>query len=100
MEEKINLLDLTSLSFDYKMSKKYVKYLSNNTIEQYRHEEIRQIKSLIELLSLDRQYFEGFYYSYLIKRLNKEFDLIKVSNSSVINIELKSKNVGKDRIFK
>jgi len=100
MEEKINLLDLTSLSFDYKMSKKYVKYLSNNTIEQYRHEEIRQIKSLIELLSLDRQYFEGFYYSYLIKRLNKEFDLIKVSNSSVINIELKSKNVGKDRILK
>jgi hypothetical protein len=45
--ERINLLDLVSLSNDYKMSYKYVNYLTSNRLQQYRHEEIKQIKKLI-----------------------------------------------------
>lgn len=98
--ERINLLDLVSLSNDYKMSYKYVNYLTSNRLQQYRHEEIKQIKKLIEATNLDRQYFNDFYYSYQIVRLNKEFDLIKISNNFVLNIELKSRNVGNKRILK
>lgn len=41
---------------------------------------------------------DNFYYSYTIPHIGKEFDLLKISNDYVLNIELKSENVGFDRI--
>lgn len=39
-----------------------------------------------------------FYYSFQIPKLGKEFDLLRISEDSVINIELKSGNVSDERI--
>lgn len=39
-----------------------------------------------------------FYYSYTIPHIGKEFDLLKIDDSKILNIELKSENVGLDRI--
>lgn len=44
--------------------------------------------------------FEGFFYSYNIRQIAKEFDLIKANNEEVINIEIKSGYKDDDDIIK
>lgn len=44
---------------------------------------------------------DGFYYSFLIQQISKEFDLLKIScNEIVLNIELKSQMIEKEKIEK
>ena len=43
---------------------------------------------------------ENFIYSYEIDHLNKEFDLIRIFENSVVNIEIKSENVSNEKIIK
>ncbi len=45
---------------------------------------------------------EGFFFSYVIDHISKEFDLLKIAadKSRILNIELKSQDVGLDRIEK
>lgn len=45
---------------------------------------------------------DGFYFSYTIRHIGKEFDLLKVSadGGTILNIELKSESVGLERIQK
>lgn len=44
---------------------------------------------------------EGFYYSYTIRQIGKEFDLLKIHcNHTVLNIELKSQAVTEEKIEK
>lgn len=45
-------------------------------------------------------YFDGFYFSYTIEHISKEFDLLKLSadGSCALNIELKSEPVEEERI--
>lgn len=44
--------------------------------------------------------FDGFYFSYTIEHISKEFDLLKLSpdGGCVLNIELKSESIEEDRI--
>ena len=46
------------------------------------------------------RYLDGFWFSYTIAHISKEFDLLKLSagGESILNIELKSESVGEDRI--
>lgn len=45
---------------------------------------------------------EGFFFSFVIDHISKEFDLLKIASdkSRVLNVELKSQDVGLDRIEK
>ena len=45
---------------------------------------------------------DGFFFSYTIEHIGKEFDLLKLSKDTgtILNIELKSENVPEDRIHK
>ena len=47
-------------------------------------------------------HLDGFYFSFTIAHISKEFDLLKISGDgdAVLNIELKSENVEESRIFK
>ncbi len=47
-------------------------------------------------------FLDGFYYSFTIAHISKEFDLLKISagSDSVLNIELKSEAIAEDRILK
>ena len=47
-------------------------------------------------------YLDGFFFSYVIEHIGKEFDLLKISSDGgyVLNIELKSEEIGEDRIRK
>lgn len=46
--------------------------------------------------------FDGFFFSYVIEHIGKEFDLLKFSadGQCALNIELKSEDIGEDRIKK
>ncbi|MEE8827390.1 MAG: hypothetical protein SOH48_08670 [Eubacteriales bacterium] len=43
---------------------------------------------------------DGFYFSYTIRHISKEFDLLKLAadRSTILNIELKSEDIGQERI--
>lgn len=56
---------------------------------------------LVDLLLQKNTKFEmldNFYYSYTIPHIGKEFDLLKIDDKKILNIELKSEDVGLDRI--
>lgn len=89
----INLFELTRICnqdifniFENHLSKR------NNLLKIQEHE----IQSIIELVKVfeanDCEYdiFNNFYYSFEIPQIGKEFDLLRINNEKVINIELKS----------
>ena len=47
---------------------------------------------------LDAHHYAGFAYSFRIPQISSEFDLLKVSDDAVLNIELKAEDVGEERI--
>lgn len=65
-------------------------------------QEFDAIKKLVDLLlsiDVDVKDFENFFTSFTIKNIGKEFDLIKIDKDNlVLNIELKSENVGVEEI--
>ncbi len=44
------------------------------------------------------RFFDGFAYSFRIPQISSEFDLLKVSDDAVLNVELKAEGVGEARI--
>ena len=84
---------------DYRI---YEKILSNRkNISNLGDREKGSLYYLVKLLldagcGLDK--LDNFYYSYIIPHIGKEFDLLKIDNEKILNIELKSENVGLNRI--
>lgn len=70
------------------------KYLRYNGVKKFDDCDVRALKMIIE--KIDTDCLSDFNVSYVIDRLDKEFDLVKLDESHVINIELKSsyKDIG------
>lgn len=99
--KRVSLYDLTKLSDNPALCKKYVRYLCGfKKSSEYRHQEIVGITALLTHLSLSKSDAEGFVSGYTVPQLSKEFDLIKTSENCCVNVELKSLNVGLARIKK
>ena len=47
---------------------------------------------------IDAGDLKSFYYSFEIPQIGKEFDLLRINDDSILNIELKSRDVGSERI--
>jgi len=64
--------------------------------------EVQSLKAFCEKLleNMENAYEYSFFYSFIIPKLGKEFDLLRVSDETVINIELKSGNVSDEAIKK
>ena len=62
--------------------------------------EIQGLKALTQHLyaMLNDISYLNFYYSFTIPKLGKEFDLLRINNDTVINIELKSRSISNERI--
>lgn len=100
---RVNLYHLyTASKVNIREYRAYEKILSNrNKISSlgdrekdslyYLVEELLNANTLINVLN-------DFYYSYTIPHIGKEFDLLKIDSEKVLNIELKSENVGLDKI--
>ncbi len=87
----INLYELTRVE-DEDFAK-FEAHLSQreNLIKAKKHE-INSLKSFVNKVEENLAYeiFDGFYYSYAIPQISKEFDLLRIGEDYIINIELKS----------
>lgn len=73
--------------------------------KKFKEHEIVSLSALVEQLiakGLGVSDFDGFFFSYTIEHISKEFDLIRLSGdkSSILNIELKSTDVAQSKIEK
>ncbi len=95
----VSLLEIIKLAEDEKTSEKYIRYICGlDSTKEYRHQEILDIKNLIDCLNCNSENFDGFIYNYIVPQLNKEFDLIKITEFDCINIELKSCHIDEQKI--
>lgn len=93
------LCDMVNLSTNAALSESYIRYLCGLSAEQqYRHQEILDIECLLSILSVPQPQLDGFIYGYTVPQLNKEFDLLKITETSCINIELKSEAIPEERL--
>lgn len=101
--KSIDLYQLTRIN-DSEIFVKFEKKLSGRCEKSIaKPHEISDLGTLVDLLidmGLNIYEFRNFYYSYSIPQIGKEFDLLRINDSSVINIELKSCDVGEEKITK
>ena len=66
---------------------------------KFRPEEIETINRLVDCISdkVSLKELDGFFYSFTIPQIGKEFDLLKIGDNRVVNIELKSRMVELNR---
>ena len=70
---------------------------------KYRAEEIGLIRDIIKAFiqhKAPESYYDGWFYSFTIPQVGKEFDLLRITENSVINLELKSRSVDESKIEK
>lgn len=93
---KVNISSIVELHDQNLLSK----YLSNKPVKDG---EVQTLKSLVSSIKKYMDYmedesiesyspfilFDNFYFGYEIDRISKEFDLLKISKTKIINIELK-----------
>lgn len=95
----VSLIQLTNLKNNKELSEAFVRYIAGLPFrDEYRHQEIEDIASLLTNFKLPESYYSDFIYSYRIPHPSEEFDLIKITNNQVINIELKSQMISKAKI--
>ena len=95
----VSLLDMIKLSENEVLSESYIRYICGiDTERQYKHQEILDIKCLIDNIALTPDKAEGFLFGYTVPQLNKEFDLLKITESVCLNIEVKSGEVSSEKI--
>lgn len=98
----INIYALTrteKIAFIQKLEKHMSKRTHPLTIKKW---EIQSLKKFSEHLmdEMENSVTIHFYYSFQIPKLGKEFDLLRISDDYVINIELKSREVSDEKIRK
>ena len=98
--------EYTLLKRDPRLFSELERYESKRDSElKIKTEEIESIQSLIETLiehskEIDiLKISEGFFYSYSIPQIPKEFDLLKADGNKVVNIEIKSSVVSDEKII-
>ncbi len=73
--------------------------------DELNHHEVEPpcMRHLVDCLfreGIEVNHLDGFFYSYIIPQIGKEFDLLRFNDHSVLNIELKSQGARKDKIHK
>lgn len=97
--KNVSLSDIIKLSHNSVLSEPYIRYICGIGAEhQYRHQEIEDISALVKEISLPERMLSGFIYGYSVPQLNKEFDLVKITETTCLNIELKSSEIPDEKI--
>ena len=80
--------------------KVYSRKSVSSVIQEREIESLRIFVGLLIESGIDIEALDGFYYSYKIPQIGKEFDLLKFKDSACLNIELKSEPVSEEKIRK
>ena len=86
----INIYVLTRLDDTYNQERLERQLSSRSRFLKVKDWEIKGLKTLSERLHdvMDNATSLKFFYSFTMPKLGKEFDLLRISNDSVVNIEL------------
>ncbi len=89
--EFTNLLSIleSKNNLSEELFKKYLEYLNVNLKDNETEDLLKLIEKLFEEYQ-NSDIFDGYYIGYKIPQISKEFDLLRITKNSVINIELKS----------
>lgn len=101
--QSMNLFVLTRSKTEF--CTQYENVLANrehvNRIKDYEYETIVELVEELKGKGCQVSDFDGFYISFVIDYIGKEFDLLKIDrDNKVINIELKSQKVDEEKIEK
>ncbi len=97
------LLALSAANLDIDVFSEYESYLAGRvSIKRHKQPEVETLVDFVDAVFpfLDCRYFDGFAFTYEIPQLGREFDLLKVSETGVLNIELKSQMTTHDKLKK
>lgn len=87
LNKTVSLIDMIKLSHNIELSKPYIQYLCGlDKAGTYHHQEILDIQSLLTEVNLPEESVSGFLYGYVVPQLNREFDLLRISQSGNVNI--------------
>lgn len=84
-----NLIDLNDIK--NKSLDDIKEFLIYNGAQKIDENDVKAISSFLELLYNHNR--KGFVVSFVIEKLDKEFDLLKYGNNRIVNIEMKIKNL-------
>lgn len=99
----LNLYTLTRVSDPCRFSSFESVLSVRESIQNFKEHEINSLRILADqLLSAGKSLplLDGFFFSYRIPQISKEFDLLRIGSDSIVNIELKSGMVPTERIEK
>lgn len=98
----INIYELTRIDKMHTLQKLERQLSKRHYFLNIKNWEIEGLASLVsKMLSVQKDIsLFDFYYSFQIPKLGKEFDLLRISEEMVINIELKSEYVSDEKIKK
>lgn len=99
----INLFTFTRIQQDY--STEYENLLSQREkkekVKTHEFETLTKFVNLLQDNGVEISVQEGFFYSFKIEQIGKEFDLLKINRDNlVLNIELKSELIEEDKMKK
>ena len=81
---------------------KYYKLISKSendfNIREYERAGLYKLVDLLKSNLTNPNNLKGFYYSYMIEQIGKEFDLLKIFDNFVLNIEIKSQMIDFEKI--
>ncbi|MBU2912700.1 ATP-binding protein [Reichenbachiella agariperforans] len=92
----VNLISLVEAKNGLKIDL-FHKYLKKYGIDLIKESELQDFETFIlELFKYNQSMtlFEGYFIGFTIPQISKEFDLLRVGQKSIINIEIKKKNTG------
>ena len=101
--KSLNLYTLTRVSDPCRFSSFESVLSVRESIQNFKEHEINSLRVLADqLFSAGKSLplLDGFFFSYRIPQISKEFDLLRIGSDSIVNIELKSGTVPTDRIEK
>ncbi len=99
----LNLFSFTRVQNDY--ATEYMNMLAARThkgkVKAHEFESVKQLTEALLEYQVSVELLDGFFYSYVINQIGKEFDLVKIEKDRlVLNIELKSEPVELEEIEK
>ena len=74
--------------------------VNNHSVQYHEIESLRLLAEELIKYGLSLSELDGFFYSFHIPQIGKEFDLLKLSETTCLNIELKSASVSEEQICK
>ena len=103
MSQGLNIFELSRIRDEdaFNILKRHMSLSGDKRITQYH--EIESFRFFVDALmekGVSSSDLDNFFYGYSIERIGKEFDLLRITDGSCLNIELKSMDVPKEQILR